>query len=163
MLKLLLIILTSTCMSSKANSQSISLKNVQISWLRFQNSTDSSDVTRFSVSTPLNGIQITDAWVGVGLSNGQRMDGAQVFVCRNSPESQWVKHYYTSGFQLLLKDNNNPAIGIIDSSVSTNASNLICIFRVDNKKSFLSPQVDFTNPYVLIAFGTGLGFVFLII
>ena len=148
-LKLLLILLIPTFLPSIVNTQSISLlKNFQISRSRIQTPSNS-DVTKFSLNTPLgNDVEINDAWIDLGLNEGQKMDGSHVFVCRNLPESQWVKHYYTQWYRLLLKDDSKPTIGILDSSISTNRSNLICKFTVDNRKAFLYPQVDFSNPYM---------------
>ena len=159
MLKNALILLISIVYLSKTSAQSISLlTNVRISFNRTQTAT--TDQTTFFVNTPLSGgVSISNAWVGIGLNNGMQMSGGHVFICRNSATSKWVQHYYTSGYSLALKNSATPALGISNSAVNTVQSNLTCLFTVDNKNSCFS-QVDYTQAYVIVAFGTGIPFSF---
>ena len=140
--------------TAKYNAQSLSiLKNIQISWVRLES--DDYDVTEFYVNTECeNDFNITDAWVGVGFNDDPKMNGAHVFVCRNSFDSQWVRHYYANNYQLSLKNASDPTVGIIVSGVSSYQSNFTCRFVVDNRVAFFS-EVDFTNAYITNAFGTG--------
>ena len=80
------------------------------------------------------------------------MNGAHVFSCRNSPNSKYVYHYFTNGYQTLLRDRSNPLLGISESSVTTIENNFVCRFKVDNN---VLTDVNIQKPYIILAYGSG--------
>ena len=129
---------------------SITINNVEINWIRYKTTVDQ---TNFTIRSTLPGVGITNSWLGVGLNNNARMNGADVFICRNSPSLQWIRHYITSGYQISLKD-VNPSFGLSNSAVTVNSGALQCSFTVNNDIAYMN-NVDFTQAFLIIAFGSG--------
>ncbi len=129
---------------------SVTIGNVQINWIRFRTINDQ---TNFTIRSSLAGINTGNAWLGVGLNNNARMNGADVFICRNSPSLQWIRHYITASYQISLKD-VNPSFGLSNSAVSVNSGFLQCSFTVNNDIAYMN-NVDFTQAFIIVAFGSG--------
>jgi hypothetical protein len=130
---------------------SITIGSVKINWIRYKTINDQ---TNFTIQSSLGDIGTSNIWVGIGLNNNARMNGADVFICRNSPNIQWVRHYITSNYQIALKD-ANPTYGLSNSAISVNSGSLQCSFTVDNDIAYLN-NVDFTQAFLIVAFGLGI-------
>ncbi len=132
-------------------SQSIDLLNVNVQFTRTISS--NSDSTLFRLSGPLaNGVDINDAWLAIGLNDRSQMGGAHVFICRNSANTKWVRHYFTLYYILTLRDQSNPSLGLTGTQINTVSSNLTCEFTIDNS---VLTQVNYAESFFMLAYGRG--------
>lgn len=124
-------VLALTILNSCA-AESIQLSNIYVEWeIR-------GTQTYFKLTTPLgNDVSPANAWIGLGLSNENAMNGASVVVCKNHNSKSAVHHYYNheSNYDSNLFDEDKPTLGISSGTVSVSGGNLTCSFLRDNTQS----------------------------
>ncbi len=128
------------------------MSNVQLTFRNRGNQTDFIVESSFG-----NGVYVDNAWLGIGLnSRSGVMNGASVVVCKNSPSSKAVEHYYNRGHRSVYIDSNDPSIGIKNAQISTNNTHIKCEYTRENSgESRDYFDLNKNSPYLTAAFGQG--------
>lgn len=137
---------------SITDGQEINLDNIIITWSNNGNKTD------FKLRSFDTGVEnIQDSWIAVGLNDKKLMEGADIVVCRYSPNSTWVKHYVARRYKLQLIDKINESVGLSNSSVTFDDEDLTCSFTRDNlNDNYGKNYFQLRNSaYLLVAYGSG--------
>lgn len=117
--------------------------------------------TDFYVTTSFNqnsGVDVSDAWLGIGINTSPQMNRANVVICRNSLTQKFVKSYYNQGYAPgAIPYPNDDLIGLSNTNIQLVETNLTCRFTRSNSNAdpnYIS--VTSNNPlYLLTAFGKG--------
>jgi hypothetical protein len=126
------------------------LSNVQVKYTNYGSYID------FEVQSPLgNGVNVNNAWLGIGFNSARQMGGTDVVMCFNSNAKKSVERFYNQGYTPGILDSTNLQIGLSVTSVSVSNNILTCRFRrntaVTNNRMF---NVQTTQPYLVAAYGT---------
>lgn len=127
-------------------SQSINVANSYVTWRNLGTETE------FNITSKLEGLNVQDAWIALGLNNLPQMvhhiyktfflikyffkSGTNAVVCRYASTVLKVHHYLNSGYSSSLLNPTDPYIGLLSSKVQIFDSNLTCSFRRENSVDF---------------------------
>ena len=142
------IILLSCTFSS--GQEMVSVNEVYINYLDRGAQTD-----YFVISNLNGGVDVTNAWIAVGLNGEKKMAGAVAVVCKNVKGVGKIEHYYLNGNVPQLLDVNNPSVGLSNVQITINQGFLVCQFTRENTFNGFVSSIASGYAYMLSAFGAG--------
>ena len=152
----LLLMVVLLLLPASHEAQQVSLRGVDV--LMTRSLTEAGDFTMITAVVSLGvleaaGVTPGDSWLGIGLNTQSDMSGADIVLCRKTPNSYWVRHLYSLGTVLVQQDSRNPLVGLGNARLMIDANELVCSFTRNN--SYNPQAIDLDQLYVLVAFGNG--------
>ncbi|CAF0896567.1 unnamed protein product [Brachionus calyciflorus] len=138
-------------LSQQQQQQTINLLNSHIQWK------NTGLQTEFSITSNLGGGDgdLNNAWLAIGLNPLSQMTGANAIVCQSTS----ISHEHLGRLYTVSKlDPNRPSVGLSNSKLSIDGSNLTCSFTRENNVVGVDNYLNITENslyHVLVAYGFG--------
>lgn len=153
-MKLILTACIISCFLLQLNGQNpdtktVNIKNVIINYYNRGTHTD------YFLLSNLDGINVDDAWLAIGLNAERKMDGTISVVCKNNNGVSSIEHYYLNKYQPQLVNQLNPSVGLSNIQVSVNQGYLVCQFSRENTFNNYVANIATGLAYMSVAYGQG--------